>query len=79
MEKETLGIVKKTVSALESAILDFDKSNPDSADAKIEHYRELHLLLSDWVQDFEDRPEAEGFPDRVERIRQFIDICQVLG
>jgi 3-dehydroquinate dehydratase len=78
VEKETLEIVKKTVSALESTIRDFNRSSSDSPDSKIERYRDLHLLLSEWVHDFEERPEDEGYHERVERIRQFIDICQVL-
>ena len=81
MEKETSEIVRKTIAALESTISDFDKSakNPDDIDDKVEKYRTLHLLLTDWSADFEEREDDEGFAERIERIRQFIDICQVLG
>lgn len=81
VENETFEIVKKTISALESAIEDFDKSkkDPSAIEGKVEHYRELHLLLSDWAQELAERPENEEFSLRIERIRQFIDICQALG
>lgn len=78
VEKETIDKVNKTISALEAALATWNaaKEKPDDLKDKFAGYEKLHDALVGWESKaLKSLGKKESFGDRVERLREFVDIC----
>jgi len=78
VEKETIERVNKTISALEAALATWNGAKDKPADLKerFAGYERLHSALVQWEsRALKSRGKEESFEARVERLREFVDIC----
>jgi hypothetical protein len=79
IEKETLGLVIKSLPEIEKTLASWDgvKHKPENLKVKFEKYRLLHASLSGWARNVLTSP-AENFTDRVDRLWEFVFLCRAL-
>jgi hypothetical protein len=80
VERKVFVKVKKTISVLENAISKWNnaKTKPEELRPKFMRYKKLHEELSQWGKGLvQTKKRKLDFEARVERLRKFVEICQM--
>lgn len=82
VEKETLNKANKALSALEIALASWDAAEPkpEHLQSKFTKFRRLHAALEDWEKKMLiSSKHNEEFSRRIERLYDFVRICNFYG
>ncbi|NYZ73674.1 hypothetical protein H0O00_00870 [Candidatus Micrarchaeota archaeon] len=78
VEKEAIEKVNRTITVLEGALATWDaaKEKPIDLKDRFSRYKQFHDALATWeTKALKSRGKQEDFNTRVQRLREFVDIC----
>ncbi|MEW6721945.1 MAG: hypothetical protein AB1324_01645, partial [Candidatus Micrarchaeota archaeon] len=78
IEKETIANVSRAITVLESVMAQWDalKSQPEDLQGEMAKYRDFHDALTDWeTRMLRAAGEGISFDERLDRLREFVNIC----
>jgi len=78
IETEAIDKVNRTITVLEGALATWDaaKEKPRDLQDRFSRYRQFHDALAMWeTKALKSRGQREDFNTRVQRLREFVDLC----
>lgn len=79
VEIDAFNKINRTIDSIEAALTEWNslKQKPSFLRSKMLKYSGMKTALETWINDFVKRDVDESYKDRLKRLQDFVDICEI--